>query len=104
MRRVEALAGRYRDVDAARDLGRGVDLGVVGRLFKPGRLELGDVVADPDRLRDAETAMPFDHHLDLGTDCFAHRADDIERELAVTWGHRPPGGPEWIELERGIAA
>ena len=100
----EALAGRDRDVDAARDFGRGVDLGVVGRLLEPGRLELGDVLADPDRLGDAEAAVPFDHDLDVGTDRLAHRADDIERELAVPRGHRAPGRAERVELERLVPA
>ena len=104
MRRVEALTGGNRDVDAARHLGGGVDLGVVGRLLEPGRLELGDVVADPDGLRDAEAAVPLDHDLDIGTDGLAHRANDIERELAVTGGHRPPGRAKRVEFERLIAA
>ena len=75
----------------ARHLGRGVDLGVVGRLLEPGRLELGKMIADPDGLGDTEAAVPFDHDLDLGANRVAHRANDIERELAVTRRHRSPG-------------
>src|SRR5215217_2329101 len=91
MRRVETLSGGHGNVDAARHFSGGVDFGVVGRLLEPGRLELGQVIADPDSLRDTEAAMPLDHDLDLRTDGFAHRADDIERKLAITRGHRPPG-------------
>ena len=99
MRGVEALPSGNRHVDAARHLGCGVDLRVVGRLLEPGWLELGDVIADPDGLRDTEAAVSLDHDLDVGTDGLTHRANDVERELAVAGGHRPPGRPERVELE-----
>ena len=58
-----AFAGCHRDVDLASNLHRRVDV-LVGRgLLEPGRLELGDGVADIHRLGDTEAAVALDHDL-----------------------------------------
>ena len=86
----------------AGDFSSRVDLGEVGRLLEPGRVELRDLVAHHDGLGDAEAAVTFDHDLDVGTDHISHRTD-VDREMAVLMGHDAPGRAEWIELEGLVA-
>src|SRR4029078_5437422 len=79
-------------------------LSMIGRLLEPGRIELGEALAEPDRLGYAEGDMPLDHDLDVGSERLAPRAHDVERKLSIAWRHHAPGGAKGIELERLVPA
>ena len=104
VRRREALAGGDGDGQLTGDLGGGVDLGVVGRLLEPGRVDLGELVADLDGLGNGEAAVALDHELDVRPDGGADGPADVHREAAVGGVHVAPGGAEGVELEGAVAA
>jgi hypothetical protein len=65
----------------------------------PVDAELGEAVADADRVNRRKAAMRLDQELEIGPQCLAHRPDVVDREILVApIDKAAPGTGERIEF------